>query len=489
MKQYDCLIIGSGISGLSSALILARYGKRTAIIEQNNRIAPLLRRYKRKGVWCDPGFHYTGGLAGDGPLTTIFRYLGVDNKIETVPMNPECFDIIKLENGEVFKIPYGYKRFGEALKARFPKSAKAIDRYIGKVKAINDQTYFTNFELEFNQFPDDIHSNRTLKDFLAEVGAEHGLIRLLGNHGYVLCGAHEEEVPLYVNAYVMGSFYQHASTVARGGDALVDAFEHRLAEAGVDVFCGSAVTEIDIDQNKTIRGVKTGDGDYYQAQACISTIHPQLLTDLLPAEKMRPAFLNRLHNMENTFAPFILYYDLEEIPELIRESNYYGFFSKTGDEKNPDYLALMAVNQKTEPSGRRGLSVIKPCTHNLFNKFMGKKDTRHNQEYQDLKEKMRAEVHVSVMNYFPELQNNARIVDIASPVSLYRYTRSVEGSIYGLKQSAKYRPLFSTTSVRGLFLAGQSIQPGINGAAVSALMATSNIIDKGQLRKDLLKCR
>lgn len=489
MKKYDCLVIGSGISGLSSALILAKYGKRTAIIEQNNRIAPLLRRYKRRGVWCDPGFHYTGGLADDGPLTTIFRYLGIESEIETVPMNPECFDIIKLENGEVFKIPYGYERFGEALKARFPKSAKAIDQYISKVKAINEQTYFTNFELEFNQFPDDIHSNKTLKEFLAEADAEHGLIKLLGNHGYVLCGANEEEVPLYVNAYIMGSFYRHASTIARGGDALVDAFEQRLSEAGVDVFCGSAVSAIDIDENKTICGVKTEDGGFYQSSSCISTIHPQLLIDLLPEDKLRPAFLNRLRNMENTFAPFILYYDLEETPDMIRESNYYGFFSKTGDEKNPDYLALMAVNQKTEPSGKKGLSVIKPCKNKMFNKFMGSEDTRQNQEYQELKQKMRDRVHKSLMNYFPELQNNARIVDVATPVSLYRYTRSAEGSIYGIKQSAKYRQLFSTTSVRGLFLAGQSIQPGVNGAAVSALMAASNIIDKEQLRKDIFKCR
>ena len=75
MNKYDHVVIGSGVGGLTTALILGKFGKKVALLEQHSNTAPLIRRFKRNNFWCDPGFHYTGGLQESGPLSILFRYL------------------------------------------------------------------------------------------------------------------------------------------------------------------------------------------------------------------------------------------------------------------------------------------------------------------------------------------------------------------------------------------------------------------------------
>ena len=89
----------------------------------------------------------------------------------------------------------------------------------------------------------------------------------------------------------------------------------------------------------------------------------------------------------------------------------------------------------------------------------------------------------------PELKGNARIVETATPVTFNRYTGTYDGSIYGVKQTVNQRALNTITSIRGLYLAGQSITPGVLGAVVSGVMAVSKIIDPGEFWNKVRNCR
>ncbi|WP_026842265.1 FAD-dependent oxidoreductase [Citrifermentans bremense] len=62
--RYDFAVIGAGVSGITSALILAKHGRSVALLEKAPRTAPLLRGFSRQGVQFDTGFHYTGGNRG-----------------------------------------------------------------------------------------------------------------------------------------------------------------------------------------------------------------------------------------------------------------------------------------------------------------------------------------------------------------------------------------------------------------------------------------
>ena len=59
---YDCVVIGAGITGLASSIILSKNGFKTALVEKAPKTGPLVKGFKRKGQYFDTGFHHAGGI-------------------------------------------------------------------------------------------------------------------------------------------------------------------------------------------------------------------------------------------------------------------------------------------------------------------------------------------------------------------------------------------------------------------------------------------
>ena len=60
MKKYDDIIVGSGVSGLTLALLLGMNGHKVLLVEKNAYIGGSLRRFYSQGIPFDTGFHFTG---------------------------------------------------------------------------------------------------------------------------------------------------------------------------------------------------------------------------------------------------------------------------------------------------------------------------------------------------------------------------------------------------------------------------------------------
>ena len=209
---------------------------------------------------------------------------------------------------------------------------------------------------------------------------------------------------------------------------------------------------------------------------CISTIHPWSLAEILPAGKVRPAFITRLKSLENTFSPVLAFYKLDTIPEKIEKSNNYLFYGK---EPKLD-IAFMAANQDAEFSGQKALAVLKGIPSEVFS-------SKSREEYLQQKKQVIEKLTEQIVDIFPELRGNITALDAATSKTFERYTRTPQGSIYGVKPTVKQRNLSPTTSVRGLYIAGQSVQSGMMGATISAFMAAGNIIGMDELRTQVVR--
>ena len=82
MVQYDAIIVGSGLGGLASAIILAKEGKKVLVLEKNNQFGGNLQTFSRNKTIFDTGIHYIGALGKGQNLERYFSYLGIYDGLE-----------------------------------------------------------------------------------------------------------------------------------------------------------------------------------------------------------------------------------------------------------------------------------------------------------------------------------------------------------------------------------------------------------------------
>ncbi|HDK44138.1 MAG TPA: NAD(P)/FAD-dependent oxidoreductase, partial [Desulfobacteraceae bacterium] len=125
------LIIGSGIGGLSTAIILAKLGFDITVLEKNPKPGGLMRSYTRDGIECAVGVHYLGSLAQGQVLRKFFDYLGVTAAIPVTRMGQNgIIDRYIFDSSgnppATFDLPPGMDAFEENLKQTFPAEQKKI---------------------------------------------------------------------------------------------------------------------------------------------------------------------------------------------------------------------------------------------------------------------------------------------------------------------------------------------------------------------------
>jgi len=78
-----------------------------------------------------------------------------------------------------------------------------------------------------------------------------------------------------------------------------DAFVSRLKSQGGDVVIGDGVETILVESGRA-KGVVLQSGRILEAEAVIAAVHPGVLIAMLPADALRPAYAERIAQLENT---------------------------------------------------------------------------------------------------------------------------------------------------------------------------------------------
>ena len=129
MAGYDVVVIGSGLGGLSAAVMLAKEGLRVLVVEQHRVVGGCLQSFRRGEYLLDTGIHYVGSLAEGRILNQYFRYLGVMDRLQLQRLDDAGYDHIHLHDGTTYRHAAGYENYVEELAAAFPHEWEGLKAF------------------------------------------------------------------------------------------------------------------------------------------------------------------------------------------------------------------------------------------------------------------------------------------------------------------------------------------------------------------------
>ena len=91
-ESYDAIVVGSGIGGLASALLPAKYGrKKVLVLERHYTAGGFTHTFKRPGYEWDVGVHYLGEMGKkDSATRRMFDEL-TGGRLDWAPM-PDAYE-------------------------------------------------------------------------------------------------------------------------------------------------------------------------------------------------------------------------------------------------------------------------------------------------------------------------------------------------------------------------------------------------------------
>lgn len=494
--KYDIVVVGSGLGGLVSAIILAKEGYKVCVLEKNKQFGGNLQTFSRNKTIFDTGVHYIGGLAPGQNLYHYFKYIGIYDDLNLKRLDRDAFDVISFDNGESYEYAQGFDNFVDKLSKRFPKEREAIQKYIDSIlEACND---FPLYELKKgkNYHLADKFFQIKAKDFIESLTENKMLQAVLAGNNLLYAGQ-AEKTPFYVHALAVNSYIQSSYRCINGGSQITKSLIRQLKKLGGEAYKKEEVVKLTCE-GRTIKSAITNTGKKINADIFISNVDPKFTLKLVGEENFRKPYVRRIKDIKSTIAAFSIYVVLKPNTVKYYNRNFYHYKDKEdvwyAYDYNEDswpkaYMISMGINKKTEKYADN-LTIMTYMHYEdvkkweeTFNTVARKSD--RGQTYEDFKKEKTEALLQEVEKRFPEVRSNIAEIYSSTPLSYRDYIGNYKGAMYGYEKDVK-NPLKSfispKTKIKNLFLTGQSLNMhGILGVTISGVLACASILGKDYL--------
>lgn len=473
------LIIGSGIGGLSTAIILAKHGFEVTVLEKNQHPGGLMRSYRRDGIDCSVGVHYLGSLDKNQILHTFFDYLGVAGAIPVTRMGDEgvvdryIFDS-PATHPPSFDLPVGMAAYEDNLRSSFPGDEAAITSVLASVRRAAKQLH----GLEFLRSGDSdfafLDQTRSLGEVLDDHKCSPGLRSVLAIPACWL-GVPAEDCPVYYHNMALASYVSSSYRLDCSGSDMAEVFAERLRELGGRIVTGAEVEKIEVE-SRVVKGVQLSSNERLEADTVIAAIHPKVVLCMLSPGDVKPSYHQRISGLVDSHGIFSVHALVDK--DKHEELSHNIFKVDTDHHGNvPDlrYYQIRTCNS----TKHNLLSILTSGKENLWQPWKNTVSGQRGEDYIELKKRHAADLLTEANSLLGDL-GDAEIVDIYTPLTMRDWVNSPGGSAYGVLRSASQimaTALLSRTAVKGLYLSGQSVlAPGMIGTIMGSFNTVKHIL-------------
>jgi all-trans-retinol 13,14-reductase len=508
-EHYDVIVVGSGLGGLCTAALLAKFGKRVCVLEQHYTAGGYTHSYERAGYEWDVGVHYVGEV--HKPHAVLRRVFDVisDGVLQWAPMDP-VYDRIVL--GErVYDFRAGRGEFKAELIKHFPDEAEAIERYVELIGQISSQTpkFFAgqamprtlgNLYAKTRKWMLPAACFKTTREVLESLTTNQELIGVLtgqwGDYGLPPGQSSFLMHAMLAKHYLAGGNYPvgGASAIARSIIPVIEA-------AGGKVFTYAGVEQILVGE-KGAYGVRLKKGGHeLHADKIVSCagIFPTYQRLLTSEVQERYGLASAVRKVEVSSSHVCLYLGFTGSAESLGlpKTNYWLYpdadhdaslsrFKASGGLDFPlIYISFPAAKDplwNERYPDRTTVEIVAPTLPQWFEQWQGTTWGKRGEDYEAFKEKITEALLASLYRFFPQLKQALDYAELSTPLSTEWFQWNMAGEIYGIDHTvARFNEttIHSQTPVPRLYLTGaDTVTAGVGGALMSGVLTASCLMGR-----------
>lgn len=490
MSEFDAIIIGAGVGGLTCGCLLSQKGLRVLIVEKNKEVGGCCSSFEKEGFSFDLSVQSLGECQRGGRIWNLLKKLNLLDQIHFIPLEPAREYYFPEQR---FLQSSNLESHIENLSRLFPKERKGIEevyRVLGEIyKEFSEMPssleWFepSSFSLRFPTLSR--YKEKTYQELLDENISHPFLKTLLSvRSSYGLLPP--EEISVVGMAGIEMSYFHYGVSCVEGK---VEKFPFLLEKAfiqnGGKILKEHEVKRILLLDRKAI-GIRCEGGEEISGRVIVSNIDAShTFFDLIGEDKLPTGFLSKLKGMRPSFSYFILYLGIEgKLEELPVSNNEIFFDSQLSREyeslyqnrisENPSYylLAPSKVNPSHSPDGKSTLCLSLKVPYHL-----------HPDWDPEVKDQLSQYLITKASVLISDLKRRILTKAETTPKTIEQWTRNRWGAAYGWAliphQSGIYR-LPRNTPFVNLFLSGHWTSPGggIAGVVASGELTAQMVLKK-----------
>ncbi len=484
-QQYDTIIVGSGLGGLSAAATSSKRGLKVLLLERHTKPGGYATTFTRDRFEFEVSLHALSGIGtkdAPGPLFQELDALGVAERVSFIPLKHlyrsvgPTWDLV---------LPDGAEAYQAALIDRFPQEARGIERMVRQVLTVGYEVdllrhggHSTRPLPTLARFPNLVHAACVPLATVLHREITHPLARLAIAQIWSYFALPPSRLSFLMFAAGLNMHLLYGSATLRGkSQSLSDAFVDVIRSEGGEAIFSRGVKRILIQNGKTA-GVETEDGECFFADTVISNADPLSTLNLVSEPSAVPdALSQRFRRTPPSLSSINLYLGLSKPSSALGIRDFEVCINDTSDldlqyrdclrftaPRNVTLCALDVHNPDAAPEGA-GMVTLTALSEGCLWERMSP------DAYLDAKDRMTEWMLAIAGRYYPKLAGAVETIVSATPITNMRYTGNPGGAIYGFANTPLENPGFrveNRSPIPGLYFAGAWTRPGGGYQAVIA---------------------
>ena len=501
-SNIDHIIIGSGIGSLTTAVWLAKSGKKVIVLERHYVPGGFTHSFKRKhGFKWDVGVHYVGNVGPNDSLKPFFDYL-TQGKLDWEYMG-DVYDVAHID-GMVYKFKAGKDQFINQMISYFPQEAQAIKQYIKLVENANKRSSAYFFEKVFEPILQKTlgkiiksrfkrYAKPTTFETISKLTSNKRLIAVLcaqcGDYGLP-----PKQSSFAAHALIVGHFLNGGYYPKGGSEQISLKTIDTLNELGSKVYINAEVSKIVISNNK-VTGVIVNN-TFLPSKSIISGVGiSNTVNHLLKGQDNKLSAIN-FKAIKPSIAHMCLYVGLTKTSEELKlpkhniwwydNDNIDAILNDTPLDEVSDKFAYVSFPSSKDPlwedynPNTSSIQAISFANYKWFKEFEDEPWKKRSVKYDSLKQEFETKMLEKLYLLYPQIKGNVLVTEVSTPLSTKHFSNYKHGEIYGLDHSPKrflesdIRP---KTKIKGLYLTGQDVTVvGVGGAMMAGVLCATTIL-------------